>query len=283
MAIAHNHTTPGPTPRPFASQAGRWQQEVHRLHARARAAEIHRWGTVPRPTADPEGNDPTHIHEHTSWGWLSWQQFPGQHEPAVTQIGVRSPNAPRTARLASRWLTRRPARRIYFDRRCRFWVTAATALAALVSLIGVWTVMLNGLPASIGLPLMLLIPALAEHLPGRLDARARRWVRTVQGVGLRPMQFCAALQQRIQESDDQETPELGQAVRVGRLLLWDIAGLLAQRDPDVARERVLTSERLLTALARQVAQTRAAKDEREGMVEGTPQLSRTAPQCDEPR
>ncbi len=54
--------------------------------------------------------------------------------------------------------------------------------------------MSHGVPADVGLPAMLLAPLLAEHLPGRLDARAREHVRSVEGASAcRYLQRLAAL------------------------------------------------------------------------------------------
>ncbi|MFJ8390670.1 hypothetical protein ACIQ9Q_40545 [Streptomyces sp. NPDC094438] len=91
------------------------------------------------PAAHGLEEELTRIDERTDWGWLRWQVLlSDQDAPALPQqIAVLSPTSARTARLAARWLTRRPPLRIHFDTRRRFWVTSATVLAAFLSLIGV--------------------------------------------------------------------------------------------------------------------------------------------------
>lgn len=262
MTLTPGPTMPDPQLRPFASEPGRWQREVHWIRARAKAT-----GLYEARAAGGFWTGFARVDELTDWGWLRWLTPLLEDDPAVTQIGVLSPTHRRTARLAGRWLTRRPPLRISFDERRRFWVTGTTVLAAFLSLIGVCAAMANGLPADIGLPLMLLIPALADHLPGRLDARARVHVRIVQGeAALRQMQRCVVLQQSIPDADDHDGPELVQAVRLGHHLLWDIAGLLTQRGRGNSGERALESEHLLAGLAGQAAETRAAKEERDDLV-----------------
>ncbi|MFI6055641.1 hypothetical protein ACIBCO_36855 [Streptomyces violascens] len=265
MTLTPGPSMPDPQLRPFAAEPGRWQQEVHRIRGRAKATGLYE----ARELAAAGGfwTDFARVDELTDWGWLRWLTPLLEDDPDVTQIAVLSPTHARTARWAGRWLTRRPPLRIYFDERRRFWVTGTTVLAAVLSLIGVSAAMANGLHADIGLPLMLLIPALADHLPGRLDVRARAHVRIVQDEpALQQMQRCVALQQSIQAADDHEGPELAQAVRLGHHLLWDIAGLLTQRGRGNSLERALESEHLLAGLAGQAAETRAAKEERDDLV-----------------
>ncbi|MFD7339996.1 hypothetical protein ACFV98_28940 [Streptomyces violascens] len=270
MTTEPRHPLPEPELRPFATEPGRWHRELRRTQARLTAAAFD--GGPDYRREGHRGEELARIDERTEWGWLRWPAPLSEDAPVVPlQIAVLSPMPSRAARLAGRWLTRRPPLRIYFDARCRFWVTSTTVLAAFLSLTWVGAAMAKGLPADVGVPLMLLIPALAEHVPGRLDARARAHVRIVQGeAALGQTQRFAALHQSIQAADDHATPELGRAVALGHHLLWDLAGLLTQRPGAPAHQRLLASERLLTRLARQATATRAAKEERDHRVARIP-------------
>ncbi|WP_438296306.1 hypothetical protein [Streptomyces sp. HUAS TT7] len=270
MTTEPRHPLPEPELRPFATEPGRWRRELRRTQARLTAAAFD--GGPDYRREGHRGEELARIDERTEWGWLRWPAPLSEDPPVVPlQIVVLSPMPSRAARLAGRWLTRRPPLRIYFDARCRFWVTSTTVLAAFLSLTWVGAAMAKGLPADVGVPLMLLIPALAEHVPGRLDARARAYVRIVQGeAALGQMQRFAALHQSIQAADDHATPELDRAVALGHHLLWNLASLLTQRPGAPAREQLLSSERLLTRLARQATATRAAKEERDHLVARIP-------------
>jgi hypothetical protein len=116
--------------------------------------------------------------------------------------------------------------------------------------------------------LMLLIPALVDYLPGRLDVRARAYVRIVRDeAALRQMQRFVTLHQGIQGADDHATPELAQAADLSHHWFWGVARLLVH---GLSHERLLVSERLFAALARQAAATRAAKEERKIIVARVP-------------
>ncbi|MEU5436448.1 hypothetical protein AB0G73_24140 [Streptomyces sp. NPDC020719] len=271
MTTEPHHPMPQAQLRPFATEPGRWQRELQRIQGRTAAATLHAGLDHDRAESRHGWEELTRVDECTDWGWLRWQAPLSEDVPAVLrQITVLSPTPSRTARLAGRWLSRRPPLRIYFDARYRFWVTGTTVLAALVSLVLVGAAMSNGLPADVGLPLMLLIPALADHLPGRLDARARPHAQIVQDeTGLRQMQPFIARHQTLQAADDHETPELALAVELGHHLLWDIAGLLTQPATVPVRERLLACEDLFTQLACQAVETRAAKQERERLITRT--------------
>lgn len=57
--------------------------------------------------------EPVLVHERTPWGWLAWTVPADGSPPKIPhQIGVLNPTATRIQRLAPRWLTRPPARRI---------------------------------------------------------------------------------------------------------------------------------------------------------------------------
>ncbi|MFD5754373.1 hypothetical protein ACFWIZ_03735 [Streptomyces sp. NPDC127044] len=90
----------------------------------------------------------------------------------------------------------------------------------------------HGVPAETALPGMVLAPLLAEHLPRRLDARAREHVRSVEGDGAcRDLQRLGALH-----------TSLGQAA----------AGLLQTQDTRSASADLIARERLMVQLADQV-------------------------------
>ncbi|GAA2418275.1 hypothetical protein ACFPFX_04955 [Streptomyces mauvecolor] len=284
MTTAPHHPLPDPELRPFTSEPGRWQRELQQTQPRIKASAFD--GGPGYRQEGHRGEELTRIDERTDWGWLRWPAPLSEETPVVPlQVAVLSPTPSRTARLAGRWLTRRPPLRIYFDARYRFWITSTTALAAFASLTLVGAAMANGLLPDIGLPLMLLIPALAEHLPGRLDARAQGHARIIRHeTGLREMQAFIVCHQIIQAADDHETPELAQAVELGHHLLWDIAGLLTQPAASSVRVRLRTCQDLFTQLACQAVETRAAKQERDrritrtGSGEGTAETTEPAVQ-----
>ncbi|MDH6222880.1 hypothetical protein [Streptomyces pseudovenezuelae] len=102
--------TPPPTPttaahhqRPFPRDPGRWEKE--RSHAlRTGHARDHTCTAACEVVL---------VHERTRWGWLAWTVPADGSAPEIPhQIGVLTPGATRRQRLALRWLTRRPARRL---------------------------------------------------------------------------------------------------------------------------------------------------------------------------
>ncbi|AYG77963.1 hypothetical protein DWB77_07522 [Streptomyces hundungensis] len=269
MTTEPHHPLPEPELRPFATEPGRWHRELQRTQARLAAGALDQGPGYRRESHRVEEH--TRIDERTAWGWLRWPAPLSEDAPVVPlQIAVLSPMPSRAARLASRWLTRRPPLRIYFDARCRFWVTSTTVLAAFLALTFVGAAMAKGLPADVGVPLMLLIPALAEHVPGRLDARARVHARIVQDeTGLREMQRFLGCHQIIQAADDRETPELARAVELGHHLLWDIAGVLTRPAAAPVHELLLAREYRFTQLASQAVETQTAKQERDRRITRT--------------
>jgi hypothetical protein len=170
--------------RPFTGDPGRWEKE----HSRAL-----RTGHV-RDSTCTAACELVLVHERTGWGWIAWT-VPGDGLPPETphQIGVLTPAATRTQRLALRWLTRRPAQRITLDPVPGSLRLSAAAVALLSLIAGLFAIG-YGVRVDVALPAMLLAPILAEHLTGRLDARAREHVRSVEGEdAVRYMQRLAAL------------------------------------------------------------------------------------------
>jgi hypothetical protein len=249
--------TPPPTAhseRPFTRDPERWEKE------RSRAL---RTGHVRDHTCSA-ACEPVLVHERTLWGWLAWT-VPGDGSPPEIphQIGVLTPAATRTQRLALRWLTRRPAQRIAVDTATgslRF----ATAATALISLLAGLFAIRQGVPVDVALPAMLLAPLVAEHLPDLLDARAREHVRMVEGdVACRYLQRLAALHTSlVQAAAGNDRYELRRSAEVGHNLLWDAAGLLQTRDTRSASADLIARERMMLQLAHQVAQIlkRTAED-----------------------
>ncbi|WP_234360907.1 hypothetical protein [Streptomyces europaeiscabiei] len=231
---------------PFTRDPWRWDKESTR---------VLRTGHVRDSTCSP-ACQPVLVHERTSWGWLAWT-VPGDGTlPEVPhQIGVLTPAATRTQRLALRWLTRRPAQRIALDTvpgSLRFSAAAVALISVIVGLLAIR----HGVPIDVALPAMLLAPLLAEHLPGRLDARADEHVRKVEGVNAcRYLQRLATLHTPlVQAAAGSDRYELRRSAEVGHNLLWDAAGLLQTQDTRSASEGLITRERLMLQLAEQVAQ-----------------------------
>ncbi|MEU6323102.1 hypothetical protein [Streptomyces sp. NPDC047009] len=243
--------TPPPTAaahheRPFTHDPGRWARK---------SARALRTGHVPDSTCSTTC-EPVLVYERTRWGWLAWT-VPGDGSPPQVphQIGVLTPAATRVQRLALRWLTRRPAQRIALGSipaSLRFSAAAVTLISLLAGLFAAS----HGMPVDVVLPAILLAPLLAEHLPGRLDARAREHVRTVEGDGpCRYVQRLAALHTSlVQAAADSDRYELRRSAEVGQHLLWDAADLLQTQDTRAASAALIAREQLLLQLAHQVAQ-----------------------------
>ncbi|MFD0501848.1 hypothetical protein ACFQ0G_00840 [Streptomyces chiangmaiensis] len=243
------HTTPAAAAhheRPFTRDPGRWQRE------RTRAL---RTGHVRDHTCSA-ACELVLVHERTPWGWLAWTVPGDGSAPEIPhQIAVLTPAATRTQRLALRWLTRRPAQRIARDTVPRSLRFSAVAVA-LVSLVAGLFAMSHGVPVDVALPAMLLAPLLAEHLPDRLDSRAREHVRTVEGDNAcRYLQRLATLHTSIvQAAAGSDRHELRRSAEIGHNLLWDAASLLQARDTSAVSEGLIARERLMLQLAHQVAQ-----------------------------
>ncbi|WP_330327866.1 hypothetical protein [Streptomyces pseudovenezuelae] len=251
--------TPPPTAaahhqRPFTRDPGRWKRKSSRA---LRTGHI-------RDHTCSAACELVLVHEHTSWGWLAWTVPGDGGQPEVPhQIGVLTPGATRRQRLALRWLTRCPARRLAVDTVPGSLRFSAAAVALISVTVGLFALS-HGLPANVTVPAMLLAPLLAEHLPGRMDDWARAHVHIVEGDGpCRYLQRLAVLHTYIlQATASSDRYEVRRSAQLGHHLLWDAAGLLQTQDTSSASSRLISYERLMVQLADQVAQilerTRAA-------------------------
>jgi hypothetical protein len=232
--------------RPFTRDPGRWEKESSRA---LRTGHVH-------DSTCAAACQPVLVHERTSWGWLAWTVPADGTLPEVPhQIGVLTPSATRTQRLALRWVTRRPAQRIALytvPGSLRF----SAATVALITVVAGLFAIRHGIPVDVALPAMLLAPLLAEHLPDRLDARAEEHVRTVVEVNAcRSLQRLATLHTSlVQAAAGSDRYELRRSAKVGHNLLWDAAALLQTRDARVASTGLIRRERLMLQLADQVTQ-----------------------------
>ncbi|WP_406436475.1 hypothetical protein OHB14_62295 [Streptomyces sp. NBC_01613] len=253
-AVAHHE-------HPFTGHPRRWEKE----HARAL-----RTGHVRDHTCSADC-EPVLVHERTPWGWLAWT-VPGDGSPPEIphQIGVLTPAATRVQRLALRWLTRRPARRIALGNVPGSLRLSAACVALISVLVGLFAIS-RGVPTDVALPAMLLAPLLAEHLPDRMDARAREHVHIVEGDGpCRYLQRLAALHTSlVQAAAGSGRYELRRPAEIGQHLLWDAADLLQTRDARSASAELIARERLMLQLAHQV--TQILKHTADGNTPGTNQ------------
>ncbi|MFG2312936.1 hypothetical protein ACGFS9_30315 [Streptomyces sp. NPDC048566] len=243
--------TPSPTApahheRPFTRDPRRWDRERSRA---LRAGHV-------RDHTCSAACELVLVHECTPWGWLAWT-VPGDGSlPEIPhRIAVLTPGATRTQRLALRWLTRRPAQRIAPDRipgSLRF----STVAAAFVSLVAGLFAMSHAVPVDVALPAMLLAPLLAEHLPDRLDSRAREHVYIVEGDdACRYLQRLAALHTLlVQAAAGSDRYELRRSAEIGHNLLRDAASLLQAPVTRAVSDGLIARERLMLQLAHQVAQ-----------------------------
>ncbi|WP_331740581.1 hypothetical protein OG613_46610 (plasmid) [Streptomyces sp. NBC_00015] len=172
------------------------------------------------------------------------------------QIGVLTPSAKRTQRLALRWLTRRPALRIGLAPTIPGSLRFATLTVATISVFAGLLAMTHGVPADVALPAMALAPLIAEHLPGPVDARAREHVRSVEGASAcRYLHRLATLHTHlVQATAVSDRYELRRSAEVGQHLLWDAADLLQTQNTRSASCKLIARERLMLQLAHQVAQ-----------------------------
>ncbi|WAZ26942.1 hypothetical protein STRCI_008628 [Streptomyces cinnabarinus] len=245
------HTPPPPTAaahheRPFPRDPRRWEKK------RSRAL---RTGHVRDHTCSA-ACEPVLVHERTLWGWLAWA-VPGDGTlPEIPhQIGVLTPAATRTQRLALRWLTRRPAERLALGTLPGS-LRLATAAIALIRLIACLFAIRHKVPLELALPAMLLAPLVAEHPPERLDAWTREHVRMVEGdVACRCLQRLAVLHASlVRASVGSDRDQLRRSAEIGHNLLFDAAGLLQSRDTRTVSAGLIARERLMLQLAHQVAQ-----------------------------
>ncbi|MFE3410708.1 hypothetical protein ACFXMT_21015 [Streptomyces mirabilis] len=246
--------TPPPPPtaaaqhrRPFTLDPGRWEAE------RSRAL---RTGHVRDHTCTAEC-EPVLVYERTRWGWLAWTMPGDGTRPELPhQIGVLTPTASRMQRLALRWLTRHPAQRLGLAPTVPGSLRPLAVAVAVISLaVGLFAIA-HGVPVDVALAGMVLAPLLTEHLPGRLDARAREHVRSVEGDGAcRYLQRLASLHTYlVQAAAGSDRYELRRAAEVGQHTLWDAAGLLQTQDTRSAAADLIARERLMVQLADQAAQ-----------------------------
>ncbi|MGP4049349.1 hypothetical protein [Streptomyces sp. 2A115] len=235
--------------RPFAHDPTRWETE------RDRAL---RTGHHPcAEGASAMAGEPYLVHERTRWGWLAWTvPADGSLPEQPHHIGVLPPATTRRDRLAARWLTRRPARRIGLHAAIPGSLRYAAAVLALVGCAAALHTVGHGAPAGIALPLALLAPLLAEHLPDRLDTRARRHVRILHDrPAVRYLQRLAAPHTYLVRAAGGDRYELRRSAEIGQHLLWDAAALLQTQDTRAASAQLIACERLMVQLADQVAQT----------------------------
>ena len=234
--------------RPFARDPRRWAEE------QSRALQT---GHVCRGKACTGTCEPVLVYERTGWGWLGWS-VPGDGTPPDTpsQIGVFAPGASRAQRLAVRWLTRRPTRRIALAAGSPASLRYSAAAVGVISVFAALFALGRGIPADLVLPAMLLAPLLTEHLPDRFDERARAHVRSVEDhAACQYLQRLAALHiYLVQAVADSDRYELRRSVEIGHNLLWGAADLLQNQDTHTASTRLAHRERLMVQLADQVAQ-----------------------------
>ncbi|WP_328349108.1 hypothetical protein OG800_49075 [Streptomyces sp. NBC_00445] len=235
--------------RPFARDPRRWEEE------RSRALLT---GHVCDDTTCTGTCEPVLVYERTGWGWLSWT-VPGDGTlPELPQqIGVLTPGATMTQRVAVRWLTRRPAHRIALAAGSSASLRLFAVTVGVISLFAALYTLNRGIPADLVLPAMLLAPLLTEHLPDRLDDRAGEHVRSVEGdAACRYLQRLVALHAYlVQAAANSDRYELRRSAEIGHNLLWDAADLLQAEDTSSASARLIDRERLMVQLADQVTQT----------------------------
>ncbi|WP_280910194.1 hypothetical protein [Streptomyces sp. SAI-208] len=198
------------------------------------------------------------VYERTDWGWLGWS-VPGDGTlpQRPSQIGVITPGATLKQRLAVRWLTRRPAHRIALTPTGPASLRYSAAAVGALSLLAALFALRRGMPADLVLPAMLLAPLLTEHLPDRLDDRARAHVRsTEEDAACQYLHGLAALHTYIVEAaNGSNVYELRRSAEISRNLLWGAADLLQHQDTCTATARLTDLGRLMDQLAHQVAQT----------------------------
>ncbi|MEV4040398.1 hypothetical protein [Streptomyces umbrinus] len=246
------HTPPWTAPQqplcPFACDPKRWDKESSRA---LRAGHV-------RGPGCSAACELVLVFERTGWGWLAWTVPGDGSAPELPyRVGVLPPDATCTDRLAVRWLTRRPARRIGLAASVPGSLRYAAVVLAVIGCAAALHAVGAGVPGGIAWPLALLAPLLAEHLPDRLDARARERVRSVEGdAACRYLQRLASLHTCLVEaSAGSDRYELRRSAEVGRHLLWDAAGLLQIQDTRSASAQLIDRERLMVQLADQVART----------------------------
>ncbi|MET9915025.1 hypothetical protein ABZZ74_51725 [Streptomyces sp. NPDC006476] len=196
------------------------------------------------------------MYERTAWGWLGWTVPRDGTVPEVPhQIAVLTPAATWWQRLGLRWLLRRRSRPIRLAPTAAL-VPRTTAAMALVSLPAGLVALAHGLPADVTLPAMPLLPLLAEHLPERLDGRAREHVLTIEGeAGCRRLLRLATLQTGlVQAAARSISYEVHRSAEIGHHVLWDAALQLQTQDNRSVPAALEARERLMLQLTAQAAQ-----------------------------
>ena len=245
-----------PRLRPFADNPARWDAERSFALQEAWIAD----GTGSSSAAD----EPYLVHERTGWGWLAWTvPADGSMPEQPHQIGVLPPSATWTDRLAARWLTRRPAGRMALHATSRG--SLRYSAVAVIGCLAAVDAIARGVHLGIAVPVALLAaPLLADHLPDRLDMRARRRVRIVQGTAATGyLKRLAVLQTGLlRAASGNDRYEVRRSAEVGQQLLWDAADLLQTQDNIAASAGLIAREQLMLQLTHQVAQilTPAAGD-----------------------
>lgn len=180
--------------------------------------------------------------------------------PQQVRIGILPPDAPRTARLARRWLTRGTARGRP--------VGSITPFAVLAALVVLGLLLRTGVPVSCAVAVALLAPVCVRFVPLRLDAAARRRVRVLDvDYDIAALeQVIVRHQQVISAHAQAPVPELRQAVRLSHRLLWDCATLLQACSGPVTGARVRAYERPHAMLVDQALDAAAAHAEKEFVV-----------------
>jgi hypothetical protein len=176
--------TAQPPLRRFARDLRRWEAEQERAL---------RIGHVCRDTACTGTCEPALVYERTGWGWLAWT-VPGDGTlpERPRRIGVLAPGARRTQRLATRWLTGRPALRIAWTRTSCVSVRFSAAAVGVIGLFAALFALYRGVCARTVLPAMLLVPLLGEHLPDRIDEWAGERLRCVEDAAVCQYLQCLA-------------------------------------------------------------------------------------------
>lgn len=254
--------TPPPTAaayheRPFTRDPRRWERERSRALLR---------GHVPGHTCSA-ACEPVFVHERTGWGRLAWTVPADGSPPEIPhQIGVLTPGATRMQRLALRWLTRRPAQRITLDT-VPGSLRLSAAAVAFISLLAGLVAADHKIPIEVVLPALLL----AEHLcPDQLDARAREYIRAVEGDGpCRYLQRLPALHTCLVQAAGNGRYALRRSAEVGHHLPWEAACLLRTQDGDTrtASSELIARERLLLQLAHQVPQFKECSVSEDGTAD----------------
>ncbi|MFJ9380496.1 hypothetical protein [Streptomyces sp. NPDC101455] len=251
---------PHPAParlRPFADNPAHWDAERSCALQTGQIAD----GTGSSSTAE----EPYLVHERTGWGWLAWTvPADGSMPQRPHRIGVLPPSATWMDRLAARWLARRPAGRMALHATSRGSLRYSAVGVAVIGCFAAAGAIARGVPLDIAVPVALLVPLLADHLPDRLDLRARRRVRIAQGAAATGyLQRLAVLHTGLlRAAAGSDRDEVRRSAEVGHQLLWDAAGLLQARDTRAASADLIAHEQLMLQLAHQVAQilTPAAGD-----------------------